>query len=130
MALATATHGQSKPALIRARSRGSSTSPWSACLKQERRFMAKPEPLLLFTPGVSSGWGQSLQIVARRKSFHVCDALKADAKSEPWRLSRDAPGTSAALPIALGPRRRRFGVVGHTPASGSAQTVPMRSGLR
>jgi hypothetical protein len=28
--------------------------------------------------------GHSLQFVGRRKSLHVCNAPKADAKSEPW----------------------------------------------
>jgi hypothetical protein len=28
--------------------------------------------------------GHSLQIVGRQKSLHVCNAPKADAKSEPW----------------------------------------------
>jgi hypothetical protein len=32
--------------------------------------------------------GYSLQIVGRRKSLHVCNARKADAKSGPWRLDR------------------------------------------
>ena len=47
----------------------------------------------------AAGWGvHSLQIVARRKSLHVRKAPKADAKSEPWRLSRRVTAAVAVSP--------------------------------
>ena len=40
----------------------------------------------------------SLQIVGRRESLHVCDAPKADAKAEPWSLSRRVTAVIAVSP--------------------------------
>jgi hypothetical protein len=50
--------------------------------------------------------GHSLHIVGHRKSLHVCNAPKADAKSEPWPLSRTATAV-IALRAASGDKDRR-----------------------
>ncbi len=49
-----------------------------------------------------SATGHSLQIVGRRESLRVCNAPKADAKSEPWRLSRRVTVVIAVPPACPG----------------------------